>query len=115
MRRRELLKNTGLAAVTAAAPKQVLAAAPADAASLDVMLRPRLAQHNLPALAAAALTEGKIVAAGAVGTRRACGGAGRGRAGFADPAVAIGGVVACGRHPFAGAPTPGPVTLTSAR
>jgi len=71
VRRRELLKNAGLAAIAAAAPKQVLAAAPADAASLDAMLRPRLAQHNLPALAAAALTEGKIVAAGAVGTRRA--------------------------------------------
>jgi CubicO group peptidase (beta-lactamase class C family) len=35
------------------------------------MLRPLLAQHKLPALAAAAVVAGKIVAAGAVGTRRA--------------------------------------------
>ena len=34
------------------------------------MLRPYLAQHSLPALAAAAVVNGQIVAAGAVGTRR---------------------------------------------
>jgi CubicO group peptidase (beta-lactamase class C family) len=72
MRRRELLKNAGLAAVAAAAaPKQAFAAVPPNAASLDGMLRPRLGQHNLPALAAAAVVEGEIIAAGAVGTRRA--------------------------------------------
>jgi CubicO group peptidase (beta-lactamase class C family) len=72
MNRRNLIKQAGLAAVAAAAvPQQARAAAPSDAASLDPMLRPRLAQHKLPALAAAAVVEGKIVAAGAIGTRRA--------------------------------------------
>ena len=44
------------------------AAAPA---SLDEMLTPHLARHGLPALAAAVVKDGEIVAAGAVGTRRA--------------------------------------------
>jgi CubicO group peptidase (beta-lactamase class C family) len=39
-------------------------------ASLDAMLQPYLARHELPALAAAVVVEGKVVAAGAVGTRR---------------------------------------------
>ncbi|MBI4803962.1 MAG: beta-lactamase family protein [Desulfovibrio sp.] len=39
-------------------------------ASLDAMLRPYLASHGLPALAAAVVKNGEIVAAGAVGTRR---------------------------------------------
>jgi len=39
--------------------------------SLDAMLRPYLAGNGLPALAAAVAKNGKIVAAGAVGTRRA--------------------------------------------
>ena len=38
--------------------------------SLDKMLTPYLAQYNLPALAAAVIKDGKITAAGAVGTRR---------------------------------------------
>ena len=44
------------------------AAAPA---SLDEVLTPHLARHGLPALAAAVVKDGEIVAAGAVGTRRA--------------------------------------------
>jgi len=39
--------------------------------SLDKTLTPYLAQYHLPALAAAVIKEGKIAAAGAVGTRRA--------------------------------------------
>ncbi|MDQ7826999.1 MAG: serine hydrolase domain-containing protein [Candidatus Eremiobacteraeota bacterium] len=38
--------------------------------SLDSMLRPYLAKYELPSLAAAVAKEGKIVCAGAVGTRR---------------------------------------------
>ena len=72
MHRRQLFKRAGLVAVAVAAvPQQGSAAAPPDAVSLDAMLRPYLAQHNLPALAAAAVVNGQIVAAGAVGTRRA--------------------------------------------
>jgi CubicO group peptidase (beta-lactamase class C family) len=39
-------------------------------ASLDAVLRPYLSRYDLPALAAAIVTRGEIVAAGAVGTRR---------------------------------------------
>jgi CubicO group peptidase (beta-lactamase class C family) len=39
--------------------------------SLDTTLKPYLAQYNLPALAAAVVREGQVIAAGAVGTRRA--------------------------------------------
>ena len=39
-------------------------------ASLDAMLKPYLSRYQLPALAAAVVKDGKIVAAGAVGTRR---------------------------------------------
>ena len=48
-------------------PGRASAEAPA---SLDELLTPHLARHGLPALAAAVVKEGKIVAAGAVGTRR---------------------------------------------
>ncbi len=48
------------------------AKAPArEPASLDAMLKPYLAQYGLPALAAAVVRGGELVAAGAVGTRRA--------------------------------------------
>jgi CubicO group peptidase (beta-lactamase class C family) len=40
-------------------------------ASLNALLTPFLARYELPALAAAAVKDGKIVAAGAVGTRKA--------------------------------------------
>lgn len=39
--------------------------------SLDFMLKPYLSRYELPALAAAVVRDGKIIAAGAVGTRRA--------------------------------------------
>src|SRR5262245_12335966 len=39
-------------------------------ASLDKLLEPYLARYELPALAAAVVVDGKIVASGAVGTRR---------------------------------------------
>ncbi|MCX6349100.1 MAG: serine hydrolase [Candidatus Aureabacteria bacterium] len=40
-------------------------------ASLDATLTPYLAKHDLPALAAAVVKNGEVIAAGAVGTRRA--------------------------------------------
>src|SRR3954466_15000121 len=40
-------------------------------ASLDAVLRPYLSRYSLPALAAAIVNRGEIVAFGAVGTRRA--------------------------------------------
>lgn len=51
-------------------PEARAAAAP-DAVPLDPVLQPLLAQYGLPALAAAVVRGGAIVAAGAVGTRRA--------------------------------------------
>lgn len=56
---------TLLLALLAAAP------APARPASLNAQLQPYLKKYNLPALAAAVVKDGKIVAAGAVGSRRA--------------------------------------------
>ena len=38
--------------------------------SLDSLLTPYLARYDLPAIAAAIVKEGKVIAAGAVGTRR---------------------------------------------
>src|SRR5262249_4852896 len=38
---------------------------------LDALLRPALARYGLPAVAAAVVQDGRVVAAGAVGTRRA--------------------------------------------
>jgi CubicO group peptidase (beta-lactamase class C family) len=81
MNRRDMLRGAGagLATVLTAAagpPGTQAAAAPAkpgdDAppAPLDAMLEPYLAQYKLPALAAAVVKDGSIVAAGAVGTRR---------------------------------------------
>jgi CubicO group peptidase (beta-lactamase class C family) len=42
-----------------------------DGASLDAVLQPYLARYELPALAAAVVKNGEIIASGAVGTRRA--------------------------------------------
>jgi CubicO group peptidase (beta-lactamase class C family) len=39
--------------------------------SLDSMLKPYLARYDLPAIAAAVVRDGKVISAGAVGTRRA--------------------------------------------
>ncbi|HMF12325.1 MAG TPA: serine hydrolase domain-containing protein, partial [Gemmataceae bacterium] len=55
-------------------PCQVLfcAASPASAqTSLDAVLEPSRARYELPALAAAVVVDGKVVAVGAVGTRKA--------------------------------------------
>ncbi len=63
------------AAIMGAATAMLGVALPASAqpapASLDAMLTPYLARYGLPALAGAAVREGRVVAAGAVGTRRA--------------------------------------------
>lgn len=57
---------------TAAFVVLVVVSAPARAqASLNELLTPFLAKYDLPAVAAAVVKDGKIVAAGAVGTRRA--------------------------------------------
>lgn len=59
--------------MTAAAAGMAMAG-PASArtpAPLDALLRPMLERHGLPALAAAVMREGRVVAAGAIGTRRA--------------------------------------------
>lgn len=69
MLRRRLFKQAAAATVLAAAatPGQ----AEEGAASLDPVLLPYLAAHKLPAFAAAVVRGGRIVAVGAVGTRRA--------------------------------------------
>jgi CubicO group peptidase (beta-lactamase class C family) len=59
----------GLAATSLFAPAP--AAEPRTVASLDALLQPYLDRYGLPALAAAVARDGQIVAAGAVGTRRA--------------------------------------------
>mgnify|MGYP002621726554 CR=1 FL=1 len=74
MRRRGLMTTAPLAsllAASAAAAQERFADGIARGASLDATLRPYLARYGLPALAAAAVRDGTIVASGAVGTRRA--------------------------------------------
>lgn len=72
MNRRNMIKGAGFAAILAAAAEPSAArAAPAGATPLGPALEPYLARYNMPALAAAIVIEGKTVAAGAVGTRRA--------------------------------------------
>ncbi|MGE0417935.1 MAG: serine hydrolase domain-containing protein [Acetobacteraceae bacterium] len=63
--------GTAAAASLLAANSKPAAAQTSNRASLDDLLRPYLAQYGLPALAAAVVQRGTIVAAGAVGTRRA--------------------------------------------
>ncbi len=53
------------------APVAALSLATAPPVSLDPLLAPFLKAHGLPALAAAVVRNGEVVAAGAVGTRRA--------------------------------------------
>ncbi len=68
MHRRDLLTA---AALTPLAPAGSLRAETnPHTASLDAMLRPHLARYGLPALAAAVVLNGAVVASGAVGTRR---------------------------------------------
>src|SRR4051812_38379982 len=67
MRRRAL---PGHILAVALAARTARAAVPAEAASLAPLLQPMLARFGLPALAAAAVQDGRIIAAGSVGTRR---------------------------------------------
>jgi CubicO group peptidase (beta-lactamase class C family) len=72
MLRRRLFEGAAAAAVLATAAEATAQTEEgSDAAALDRALRPYLARHGLPAIAAAVVREGRIVAAGAVGTRRA--------------------------------------------
>jgi CubicO group peptidase (beta-lactamase class C family) len=71
MQRRNLLKAATLLPVALAPAAAAEAPVSTSAASLDDILRPYLARYNLPALAAAAVLNGTVIAAGAVGTRRA--------------------------------------------
>jgi CubicO group peptidase (beta-lactamase class C family) len=75
MQRRRVIASVaaagGLLGVLPAAAQPVAASAAAGAGSLDAALQPYLARHGLPALAAAVVRDGGVVAAGAVGTRRA--------------------------------------------
>jgi CubicO group peptidase (beta-lactamase class C family) len=75
MRRRTAMMaaalGSALAAPQAAGPAVAATPAAAPAAALDDTLRPFLASHGLPALFAAVARGAAVVAAGAVGTRRA--------------------------------------------
>lgn len=73
MQRREIISAAALPALllVPAAAQAAATASAAPGAPLDAMLRPYLARYNLPALAAAVVSGGSVVAAGAVGTRRA--------------------------------------------
>jgi CubicO group peptidase (beta-lactamase class C family) len=73
MQRRLILGASLSAALAAPIVATTGAAAMQDAnrESLDDLLRPYLARHGLPGLAAAVVQGGRILAAGAVGTRRA--------------------------------------------
>lgn len=68
-RARPMVSRAAILSMIAAA---VLACAPARAEplSLDATLEPYLARYALPALAAAIVRDGEVIAAGAVGTRR---------------------------------------------
>jgi hypothetical protein len=70
---RNLLKVATLAPVAAVPAAAAEAPASPSAALLDDTLRPFLARYNLPALAAAVVLNGTVIATGAVGTRRAGG------------------------------------------
>jgi CubicO group peptidase (beta-lactamase class C family) len=67
MQRRTAMVGAGAAMLAGTLP---VAAQPAPA-SLDATLRPYLARFGLPAVAGAVVLQGRVVAAGAVGTRRA--------------------------------------------
>jgi CubicO group peptidase (beta-lactamase class C family) len=73
MNRRGLITAAALAAAGTGPvlPSRGQTARAASAISLDEVLQPYLARYTLPALAAAVVRDGEIVAAGAVGTRRA--------------------------------------------
>jgi CubicO group peptidase (beta-lactamase class C family) len=67
MHRRALLGQLALGALAAPTGR---AAVPLEAASLAPLLQPMLGRFGLPALAAAVVQDGRIIAAGAAGTRR---------------------------------------------
>src|SRR5258708_976857 len=73
MNRRELITETGMAAilVAGAVSSRAEAADPRPRSPLDPVLQHYLAKYGLPALAAAVVLNGQITAAGAVGMRRA--------------------------------------------
>ena len=73
MNRRQLMTQTGMAAILVAGNAGNSPAEVPDRpdATLDPVLQPYLAKYGLPALAAAVVLKGRITAAGAVGTRRA--------------------------------------------
>lgn len=64
------MRLTGFAFVLASLCAPVAAQA-ADLQSVDDLLLPYLSRYDLPAIAAAVIVDGEVVAAGAVGTRRA--------------------------------------------
>ena len=71
MRRRELLAAPGALVLAAAGEKPAPSAPNTNTDNrLDGILRPYLAQYGLPAVAAAVARDGRLVAGGAVGTRR---------------------------------------------
>lgn len=67
MRRRDLVGSLLLMPALAAGCSAPAVQAPQ---SLDTALQPYLASHGLPAIAAAAVVRGEVIAVGAVGTRR---------------------------------------------
>lgn len=75
MRRRQLLERTPTAGIALLAAGDTTPGQAAEtgspAARINAVLQPYLARYGLPALAAAVVRDGRIVAAGAVGTRRA--------------------------------------------
>ncbi|GGJ34737.1 serine hydrolase domain-containing protein [Neoroseomonas lacus] len=70
MQRRTIVAATTAAGLIAARPPAAQAAG-APPASLDALLAPYLSRFALPALGAAVVKDGRIIAAGTVGTRRA--------------------------------------------
>lgn len=70
MHRRDLLGGAAWTPIALVSATAAGAQASSETVSLDALLRPYLARHNLPALAAAVVLNGAIVASGAVGTRR---------------------------------------------
>ncbi|WP_431282164.1 serine hydrolase domain-containing protein [Humitalea sp. 24SJ18S-53] len=65
------MQRRALAIGVAVAVAALGAEAQSPGASLDDLLRPYLAAHGLPAIAAAVVRDGRLLGAGAVGTRRA--------------------------------------------
>jgi CubicO group peptidase (beta-lactamase class C family) len=73
MNRRELIAAAAISASLASGVPAARAqsARSTSGASLDEILAPYLSRYQLPAVAAAAVREGQVIASGAVGVRRA--------------------------------------------